>query len=85
MKLKDSKQNYHIILCPGINIMFVQNLKGNRDNVLGRHQVLLNGRGGSFLGKKMLNSWKENPGLSKTPLNSSASLHKEVEKDFLMD
>ena len=28
MKLKDSKQNYHIILCPGINIMFVQNLKG---------------------------------------------------------
>ena len=37
MKLKDSKQNYHIILCPGINIMFVQNLKGNRNNVLGRH------------------------------------------------
>ena len=35
--------------------------------------------------EKMLNSWKENPGFSKTPLNSSASLHKEVEKDFLMD
>lgn len=27
-----SNKTYHIILCPRINIMFVQDLKGNYDN-----------------------------------------------------